>query len=57
MKNNELLSNLLNTVQEFQKTLISCLMYYGVHSVLETSQPSKDILEYCDLQIEIKQTR
>ena len=50
------LSNLLNTVQEFQETLISCLMYDGVHPVLETSQPSKDILEYCDLDVEIAQT-
>ena len=31
-------------------------MYDGVHPVLETSQPSKDILEYCDLQVEIAQT-
>ena len=50
------LSNLLKTVQEFQETLISCLMYDGIYPVLETSKPSNDILEYCDLQVKFAQT-
>lgn len=50
------LSNLIKTTCQFQKTLISCSMYDGIHPVDNKAMPSQDIIDYSDFDVEIVET-